>query len=58
MPQGANKNQKIMFYLSIGTMIASGLALWFLFNQGNQLTSITDLGNAILTAVSQKVAGS
>jgi hypothetical protein len=57
MPQGANKNQQIMFYLSIGTMIASGLALWFLFNQGNQLTSITDLGNAILTAVSQKVAG-
>jgi hypothetical protein len=57
MPHGQDKHQQLMFYLAIGTMIASGLSVWFLFNQGDQITAIKNIADAILTAVKPVVTG-
>jgi hypothetical protein len=51
MPGKDNKQQQLMFYLTIASAIASGVAVWFLLQQGDQLTKLGDIGNAILTAV-------
>jgi len=56
-PGGLDKQQQIMFYLTIGSAIASGICVWFLFNQGETLTTLQNIGNSILTAVQTKVAG-
>lgn len=55
-PGGKNKHEQLMFYLTIASAIASGICVWFLLQQGDQLVKLWDLGNAVLTAVKPAVA--
>ena len=51
MPQGEDRNAKIMFFATIGSAILSAVAVYFLFNMGSNFESLEQIGRATLEAI-------
>ena len=51
IPGSFDKNQKLMFYLTVASAIASGIAVWLLMQQGDQITAIKSIASAIKNIV-------
>lgn len=55
LPNG-NKQEQLMFYMAIASVIGIGLTLWFVFNMSDSMTVVRNTTNAIATAVNTLIS--
>jgi len=51
LPQAQDKREQLMFFLTIGSMLASATAVFLIFNMDTSLQNISQVGKATLEAV-------